>query len=282
MSAKILVLGATGNLGSEVVRQLLEKGHNVRAAVRQPDAYPTAAHKVEAVRFDFDDPTSYSPALDGIEKLFLLARPLDPEAAQVLAPVIQAAKQAGVQQVVFNSVLGAEQNEAAPLRQVERQLEESGLKYTFLRPNFFMENFSGGFLAPMIEATNGIYVAADDAKTSFISTFDIAAVAVAALTEEGHAGQAYNLTGNAAIDHYEAAAILSEIADKKIAYVPISEADMLAAVLDNGMPQGSADYLALLYQVTRAGLVSVITDHVQRVLGREPISFTEFAQKRLS
>ena len=188
MNNSILIIGATGNLGSEITSQLADKGHKVRVGVRKPEQYHAPSDQVEAVRFDFDDPTTYCPTLDGIKKLFLIALPLDPEAPIMIAPVIQAAKQAGVEQFVFTSAYGVDQNEEAPLRKVERQLEASVISHTVLRPNFFMDNFSSGFIAPMIQGAGGIFVAAEDAKTSFIAISDIAAVAVAALTEKGHSG----------------------------------------------------------------------------------------------
>lgn len=279
MNTSILVLGATGNLGGEVIRQLVDKGLNVRAGVRQPEQYNMPATQVEAVRFDFDDPTSYAPALDGIEQLFLIARPLDPEAPLVLAPVIQAAKQAGVQRIVFNSVLGADQNEAAPLRKVERQLEVSGIAHTLLRPNFFMENFSSGFIAPMIQQAGGIFVAAHNAKTSFISVVDIAAVAVAALTEDGHEGKTYNLTGLESLDHSEVAATLSEVTGRVMIYQAITEEEMCLGAIDNGLPEPMAEYLAVLYRATRAGYLAVSTPDVAQVLDRPPVSFVSFANQ---
>ncbi len=282
MITSILVLGATGNLGGEVVRQLATKGFNVRAGVRQPEQFSIPSARVEAVRFDFDDPTSYSPALDGIEQLFLIARPLDPEAPLVLAPVLQAAKQAGVQRIVFNSGMGVEQNEDAPLRQVERQLEASGIAHTLLRPSFFMENFSNGFIAPMIQKAGGIFVAAENAKTSFISVVDIAAVAVAALTEDGHAGKAYNLTGPEALDHSEVAAIISQVTGREISYQDISEEAMSQGAIANGLQPSMADYLVVLYQDTRARYTAVTTPDVEQVTNRPPVNFVDFANQNAS
>jgi len=279
MNRSILVLGATGLLGREVTRQLVVKGQRVRVGVRQPERYQDPSSQVEAVRFDFDDPTSYAPALADIEKLFLIALPLDPEAPAMLAPVIQAAKQAGLRQIVFTSALGVDHNEEAPLRKVERLLEASGIAHTILRPNFFMDNFASGFIGPMIQGGGGIFVAAEDAKTSFIAVQDIAAVAVAALTKDGHVGQAYNLTGPTALSHDEVAAIISKVSGRKVVYQPISEEAMRQGALDNGLPEPNADYLAMLYQVTRDGYMGGRTQDVEQILGREPISFAEFARQ---
>lgn len=279
MDPTIFVLGATGNLGSEVTRQLVAKELRVRVGVRKPDQYQAPSPRVDVVRFDFDDPTSYSPALDGIEKLFLIAPPLDPEAPMLLAPLIQAAKQAGVEQIVFTSALGVDQNEDAPLRKVERMLEASGIGHTVLRPNFFMDNFSSGFIAPMIQGANGIYVAAESAKTSFIATTDIAAVAVACMTEDGHLGKAYNLTGPQGLDHAGIAAIISELAGREVVYQAIPESAMRQGAIDNGLPEQGADYLSVLYQATRAGYLAATTSDVELVLGRPPVPFKEFAQQ---
>jgi len=282
MNTTILVTGATGLLGGEVTRQLTEKGFNVRVGVRKPEQYTASSSRVEAVRFDFDDPTTYSSALADVEKLFLIALPLDPDAPEVLAPVIQAAKQAGVQQIVFNSAFGVDHNEEAPLRKVELQLEASGIPHTILRPNFFMDNFTSGFLAPVIQETDGIFVAADEAKTSFIAVSDIAAVAVTALTKDGHTGKAYNLTGPEGLDHNEVAVILSATSGREIFYQPIPEEAMWQGAIDNGLSEMNADYLAILYQATRAGFLAEPTSEVEQILGREPLSFSTFARQYLS
>ncbi|PLX78587.1 MAG: NAD(P)-dependent oxidoreductase [Desulfuromonas sp.] len=279
MDPTIFVIGATGNLGREVTLQLVAKELKVRVGVRKPDQYLAPSSRVEAVRFDFDDPTSFCPALDSIEKLFLIAPPLDPEAPMVLAPLIQAAKQAGVEQIVFTSALGVDQNEDAPLRRVERQLEASGIGHTVLRPNFFMDNFSSGFIAPMIQDADGIFVAAESAKTSFIATTDIAAVAVVCMTEDGHLGKAFNLTGPQGLDHAVIAAIISETAGRDVVYQSIPESALRQGAIKNGLPEPNVDYLAVLYQATRAGHLAATTPDVEQVLGRPPVSFEEFAQQ---
>ena len=282
MNSSILVIGATGLLGSEVTRQLVAKGLRVRAGVRHPAQYQAPSPRVETIRFDFADPASFAPALAEVEKLFLIALPLDPEAPAVLAPVIREAKQAGVRQIVFTSAFGVDHNEEAPLRKVERLLETSGIAHTILRPNFFMDNFSRGFIAPMIHGGGGIFVAAEDAKTSFIAVQDIAAVAVAVLTGDGHVGKAYNLTGPAALRHDEVAGIISQVSGRKISYQPISEEAMRQGAIDNGLPEPNTDYLSGLYQVTRVGYMAELTLDVEGVLGRAPTSFAEFARQNHS
>jgi uncharacterized protein YbjT (DUF2867 family) len=167
--------------------------------------------------------------------------------------------------------------EESPLNKVEKHLDASGLNFTILRPNFFMENFSTGFLAPML-AQGGIFLAAANGKTSFISTKDIAATAVAAFVKKSY-GQALNLTGADALDHTQVAAAISEHSRKKILYHALTEADMLQGARDNGMPEGSVQFMGALYDAVRQGLMAAVTDDVKNMTGNDPVRFDEFARR---
>ena len=276
MSKTILVTGATGNLGGAVAEALAARGFRVRAASRHPEKV-AAKEAVEAVSLDFEDPSTFDGALAGVEGAFLIAPPMDPEAPAKLKPLIKKAKTIGVEHIVFTSALGVDQNEQAPLRVIERALMASGVHYTILRPNFFMENFSTGFVAPMITHNGGIFLAADDAKTSFISTRDIAKVAAIAFAAQ-HRGKEYNLTGPEALDHTQVAGLIGEAVQKKIAYHALAEEAMLQGARDNGMPEPAVQYMAVLYGVVRAGYMAVVTDDVERVTGHKPVAFAEFVK----
>jgi uncharacterized protein YbjT (DUF2867 family) len=271
----ILVTGATGSLGRAAVAALAAKGFGVRAASRHPQ--PAADPAVQAVRFDYEDTGTHQAALAGVDGVLLIAPPLEVESPAKVNPVIDRARALGVGHIVLNSALGADAGEEAPLRRIERHLMASGVTYTILRPNFFMENFTTGFLAPMIRQ-GGIYLAAADGKTSFISTADIAAVAVAAFAG-GHQGREYNLTGPAALDYHEVAALISRASGRTIAYHAISEEAMLAGAMQNGLPESSARFLGLLYSVVRNGWAAGVTDEVRQVTGRPPLTFAEFARQ---
>ena len=273
---KVLVTGARGNLGGAVVRALATAGLTVVGGGTAPEKMQMP-QGVQTVRLIYERPDTVEAALKDVDGLFLVAPPLDWEAPAKVNPVIDLAKAAGVQHVIFNSALGADQNEAAPLRVIESYLMASGLNYTILRPNFFMENFSGGFIAPMI-AQGGIYLAAGSAQTSFISTGDIAAVASAAF-EKKRFGAQYNLTGPAALDHLQVARIISEAAGRKIQYQALSEEDMLQGARNQGMPEGAVQYMAVLYDAVRKGWTAAVTGDVEKVLGRPGISFGAFARK---
>ena len=272
----VLVTGATGSLGRAVVITLCAKGLKVKAAARNlaKAAFPAG---VEAVKFDYQDPGTFKAALKDVEGLFLLAPPLDPDAPAKLNPVIDKAKATGVKHIVFISAFGVDAVEQAPLRRIERHLMASGINYTILRPNFFMENFSTGFLAPMVKQ-GGIYLAAGDGKTSFISVTDIAE-AVASAFQKGLFGKEYNLTGPEGLDHTTAAGILSKATGKTVTYHPLAEEAMLKGMRDNGLPESAVQYAGVLYGAVRAGYAAAVTEDAEIVTGRKPMTFDAFARQ---
>jgi uncharacterized protein YbjT (DUF2867 family) len=154
---KVSISGATGVLGRAIVKSAIGAGLAVRQGVRN---LAKASRKAEAVHFDYAE----SPALDGMAAVVLMAPPLEANAPALLGPVIAAARLAGVQHIVFISAFGVNHNEQAPLRIVEHLVLDSGVPYTILRPNFFMENFSEGFLASSLREQSAIDLAAGDGK----------------------------------------------------------------------------------------------------------------------
>ena len=241
---KVLITGATGVLGRAIVNSAMDAGLAVRQAVRNP---ARANPKAEAAHFDYADPSTVSPALEGVAALVLMAPPLEANAPALLSPVISAAKPAGVRHIVLISAFGVNHNEEAPLRIVEHLVIHSGVPYTILRPNFFMENFSEGFLAANLREQGAIYLAAGEGKTSFISVRDIAAVVVAAL-RQSITGREIDLTGPATLDHFEVAKIISEASDRTVVYHSLSEEQMLKGARSQGMSEPVVAYLAMLYR----------------------------------
>lgn len=273
MNQSILITGASGVLGKSIVAAALNAGFAVRQGVRDPKkATPIA----EAVSLNYADAATIAPAVAGVAGLLLMAPSLDPNAPAELAPVIAAAKTAGVRHIVFISAFGVNHNEQAPLRVVERLVMNSGVPYTILRPNFFMENFSEGFLSGSIKAQGAIFLAAGDGKTSFISVQDIAAAVVAAfLAPLGN--REFDLTGPEALDHAEAARIIGEAAGRPVAYHSLTEEQMLGGARAQGIPEPAIAYLAGLYSVVRQGLAAGVTGYVEAITGRKPMTFAEFA-----
>lgn len=270
---KILVTGANGSLGREVVKQLSSKSA-VKAGVRNEQHFSNMDN-VTYVLFDYDKPETYSNALEGVDKVFIQAPPLDATALERMTPFIDFLKENKINRVVFNSAFGVDHNENAPLRKLERKFMNDNFDYTFIRPNFFIENFTTGFAAASLENENVIVANAGEGKVSFVSTKDIASVIVATLLDDNHQGKEYNLTGKEALSHSEVAAFFSEKTGRSINYVSISSEEMKAGAMQNGLPESVADYLVMLYDVAKAGHAAVITDDIKNVTGKEAVGFAE-------
>ncbi len=279
MSQNILIIGATGRVGVELARLLTEEGETVRAATRSPS---TASARLpcfaESVEFDFDRPETFAPALKGVAKVFLIARPGDNHADKVAMPFIDMAKKEGVRLIVNLTAMGVERDDSFTLRLLEKYVEASGIPYVHLRPNWFMQNFNSGPMLADIRATGGLHLPASDAKLSFIDVRDIAAVSSAALTEPRHVGNAYTLTGGDALDHYEVVSILSRTAGKTITYVPLSEEVACAALNKAGVAGDLIERWRKFYRIVRQGLCASVTHDAESVLGRPTIAFEQYAR----
>jgi uncharacterized protein YbjT (DUF2867 family) len=251
----------------------------VRAATRNPGSYAPPHTDVEAVHFDYEDPETFKTALAGVTRVSLVAKPLDTKADLHISRFVDTARQAGVQHIVFTSAYGVDWNNDVPLRKSERAIESSGLTYTFLRPNFFMENFSSGEMVSTIRDQGSIYLPAGDARTSFISVEDIGAVAVAALTDKQHQNQAYTLTGSEALTHGQVAKILTNVTGRQIDYVSISDDDMIRVLQENGLNLEEAGYLSMLYKLVREGHMAHVMPELEQLLGRTPVTFETFARQ---
>ena len=273
----ILVIGATSNVGRYLVPVLLEQGHTVRAATRDTAHYNDNPDNLEAVFFDYNNTATYRPALDGIDGVFFLAPPSDPQAGKRLAPFIDLMRASGVRRAVLMTGMGAGQGEMIPQRRAEMHLEASGLPFTILRPNWFMQNFYPGWLTEQI-GQGIVHLPMGDARVSFIHTRDVAEVAEAALTEDGHDGELYILTGPEALDHHEAVAKISAAARRDVRYVPISDDQMREFGRSEGWGDKETEMTVDLFKATRAGVYAPVSLDVRRVLGREPITFDQFAE----
>jgi len=269
----ILITPAGGNLGTEVSKQLSVK-HQVFGGVRSPSTTNQLAG-VSYVAFDYDDPASYKNALESIEAVVLQAPPLDAGAFERLVPFLDAVKAANINRVVFVSAYGVDHNDEAPLRKIELKLIKEDFNYTIVRPNFFMENFTSGFAAGPLEHDGIVLASSGEGKLAFVSIKDIAAVITISLSVAGHEGKAYNLTGPEALSHADIAQTISNKLGKDIPYVSISGDELKAGAMKNGLPESSADYLVMLYDLAKQGLMSAATKDVENVLGRQPLRFTE-------
>lgn len=284
MASTILVTGATGTIGSEVVKALAAKpGVTVRIGVRSAaKADKLAAASVVPVDFDYAKPETIAAAVKGADRLFLLT-PFTADQVELARAVIEAAKAAGVKHIVKLSAIGADSEPGIQLgrwhREIEKLVEASGISYTILRPANFMDNFIN-YSPPGPDGN--IYLPLGTAGVSYIDARDIAAVAAAVLTEEGHYGKAYDLTGPEAVTMAEVAKAIGEASGRSVNYVDVPEEAVSKAMLDMHMPKWMVDAMMELHGICKAGYASGISPLVKQLTGRTPRTFAEFARDRAS
>ena len=277
MFPKILVIGAPGNVGSEVVKGLTGLAP-IRIGAHQADVAQRAFGDnaaCDVTHFDFLDSATYAPTFTGVDKMFLVRPPALSNVKRDIAPALQAAKQAGVKYIVFLSIQGVEQNRMVPHYKIEKAILELGCTYTFLRASFFMQNLSTTHLIE-IRDHSIISVPVGKARTSFIDVRDIAAVAVRALTEAGHENKSYTLTGSEALDYYQVSQTMAAELGRPIRYTNPSIIGFVRDQVAAGRALGFTLVMAALYTITRFGNAKEVTSDVRRILGRPPITLREF------
>jgi uncharacterized protein YbjT (DUF2867 family) len=276
----ILVTGASGTLGSEVVRGLRAAQIPFRAAYHSaPKAEAAQAQGIDALTLDFEHPETLEKAFSGVIRLFLLGPPV-PDQTRLELNAVNAAEAAGVRHVVKLSTIGAEDETfliGRVHRQSEKALEASGMAWTFLRANAFMQNALTQ-MGETIRRENSFYSSSADGKVSHIDARDIAAVAVRVLTEPGHEGQAYDLTGPEALTYDAYAHELSSALGRTITHVNLSPEVLEQNLLAEGLPEHFVAWLTDLERYYREGSASLITDTVERLTGRPPTPFAQFAR----
>ena len=274
----ILVTGATGSNGTELIKRLSSRGAIVRAMVRKPRA-GTRLPGVEFVTGDFDDPASIRHALEGVERAFLVTNSTERAEEQQLG-FVEVARAAGLRHIVYLSQLHAAKN--SPVRflryhaVVEEAILASGIAFTNLRPNLYMQGLLG--FRSSILAEGRFFAPIGDARVSIVDVRDIAAVADAALTQSGHDGKIYDITGPEPLTHAEMASKLSEAVGRSITFIDVPETVMHDALLALKFPEWQADGLIEDYAHYRRGEASAVSSTVRGVTGIPPRSFLAFAQ----
>lgn len=277
----ILITGATGNTGSEILKRLCSAGIPIRA-MQRPGRASSALPGVEIAEADFDDPNSIRRALDGVDRAYLVTNSTERAERQQLG-FVEAASAAGVRHIVYLSQFHAATN--SPVRflhyhaVVENAIASSGIAFTHLRPNLYMQALLG--FSPTITSQGRFFAPAGDARVSLVDVRDIADVAVAALTEDIHQGKTYDVTGPQAISHSEIASQLSDALGKRITFVDIPESAMRETLVSIGFPPWQADGLVEDYAHYRRGEAAGVSVAVQQVTGHPPRSFEVFAHDYL-
>ena len=279
----ILITGATGHIGSQVAEELIKQKVPFKVMVRSRQNNPIWEKAgVEQVKGNFNDLGSLEKAFKGVDKLFSLT-PLAENLVELGVNTVYAAKRAGVKHIVRSSALTAGENATTFPKwhwEVEKAVKASGLDYTIIRPHVFMQNYLR--YAPTIKNQNAFYVPLGDGKVSYVDVRDIAAVAVAALTEHGHEGEIYEVTGSEALSNYDIAGLFTKTLGRSIKYVDIPENAANDAMIKMGMPQWMVNGLAGLNRLAKAGLLAEIYPTVEKVIRRKPISFIQFIQDNIN
>ena len=262
----ILVLGGTGKTGRRVVERLRQVGHDVRPASRST---PT--------RFDWNDENTWEPVLAGVRAAYLVdSGDTDADGACLLANFGKLAAAGGVQRLVLLSARDWAVSGGEDMLAGERAVQDSGTAWTLLRPTWFQQNFSEEPFVRDPVRRGEVVLAAGDGLEPFISAEDIADVAVAALTEDGHEGHVYELSGPRLLGWREAIDTIASATGRTITYRPVSAEEYVAHATAHGLPAGAAEVVAMLSGWIAEGRNAHLSDGVQRVLGREPRDFTDY------
>jgi uncharacterized protein YbjT (DUF2867 family) len=281
MNDKVLVVGATGTVGSALVAELVKAGVRVRAATRDParvarGSFPSA---VEIVPFDLERAATFDAALDGVGRAFLIARPGDEHSDRLALPLLDVMEKRGVRHVVNLSAMGAELRPSFALRKIELHLEASSMAFTHLRPNWFMQVFTSGGHLDAVRART-LRLPAALAKIAWIDARDVAAVAaVALLSGRAHTGKAYTLTGGEALSYAEVAALIGESSGIQLRYEPSTEDEARRVLADAGFPPPWVERLIGFYRLVREGLAAPVSPAVEELLGKPARTFAAFARE---
>lgn len=274
----ILVIGATGTIGTELVAQLAQGGERVRILTRDPKKATKFGSKVEVVMGNLDDPNSLIPAMESVERFFLIT-----SSTQQDKNALVAAKEVGVKHVVKISTQEAGWTPVEGHGHWHKEREEliraSGVSWTILRPCMFMN--SALSWARSIRLDGAITSSGGSGKLGAIDPFDVAAVAKVALITKGHENIAYELTGPELLSFGDMAVVLTKVIDRPVRHVEISDAEQGEIFAKMGLPKYTVDGLVETYSLVRAGRFAYLTEDVGKVTGKKPRSFEAWARQHI-
>jgi len=273
---KILVMSSTGKVGQEIIRELHKAKADYRAATKSLErANALWDFPAPIVYFNYDEPATFAPTLEGVTRLFLLHPEDRPGRHHTLFTFIDAVARAGVKEIVFMSALGADLRPTDPLCQLEQSVVRSGVPHTILRPNWFMQNFNTQDLQ-QINTQNELRLPSGEARLSLIDTRDIAAVAAKLLLKGGQSGKAYTLTGGEALSYGTVAARLSAIANRTITHISPTPANELQRMKDMNWDAELIYFMEWLFEDIQRGYTANVTSDVQELLQRPPRTFDQY------
>lgn len=269
---KILVLGATGNIGRPLVKYLQQQNipiiigtHNSNHAQQ---AFPDATN-LEFRHFDFLDQTTFETTFEDVTKVFFVRPPQLAKPEFDMLPFLKFAKEKQIDQLVFISLLGVEKNPMTPHHKIEQLILDLDIPYTFIRPSFFMQNLNTTHRQD-IQENHDLFIPAGNSRTSFIDTRDIGEIAGIALLNDKYINQKLNITGPAALSYGEIAQIMTKILGVKITYSRPSLWKFRKVMLQRGLKKDFVNVMVVLYLITQLGNAKDVTDTTKKVLGHAP------------
>lgn len=278
MSDKILVIGSSGTIGTDLVTILRAQGHDVRETTSRKENVVTIKEK-ERVFINLTTGEGIVDAFNGVSRAFLLSPPGYADQYGILATLIKEATKQKLDRVVLMTAMGANAVETAPFRQAELELERSGLTYNIIRPNWFLQNFHTFWLQGIREQRQ-IALPAGDALTSFIDARDIAEVAAVLLTDSANsplANKDFDLSGPEAVSHADVAAAISHKIGAPVTYKNIAPETLKDGLLAAGLPGDYVDFMIMIFGFLKEGFNARTTDSVKLITGKAPRTLNDYA-----
>jgi uncharacterized protein YbjT (DUF2867 family) len=275
-NSKVLVVGASGVVGSQLVDILKAQGRSVRATTSDKSKI-TLGENGERTLLNLVSGEGLQNAFEGVDSAFLMSPAGYVDQHKVLSPLIAEAKRRGLKKVVLMTAMGANAVDTSPMRLAEVELEQSGLAFNIIRPNWFLQNFNTFWIQGIL-SLGKIMLPVGNAKVSFIDARDIAAVAARLLDNNKFDNQAFDLTGAESIDHAFVASVISKVTGKVIAFENISSEVFKQSLLGVGMPADYVDFIAYIVDALREGHSARMTTSVADILGRQPLGINTYAK----
>ena len=275
----ILLTGLRGTTGLQVAKRLVKSGHRFTALVKDPKKFSDLnSKKVTLVKGGLGSPDSVEKAMEGIENAFLLS-PVSDDRFKLEKNFIDAAKKAGVQHIVKYSAIGADPKSPSSILsqhgQSEEYLKDSGLKYTIIRPNIFMQNFVD-YYGQQIKKKKEIRLPLRDAKCGYVDVRDTARLIRKVLTSNGNKDKVFTVTGSESLSCIEVSELFSEAMGKKIKYIEIKPKEFKKDMINSGVKEEIAEAFTDLFKIVREGVYDEVTDDIYKVTDRQPHTFDEF------
>jgi uncharacterized protein YbjT (DUF2867 family) len=278
---KVFVYGGSGLVGGHLIKELQKNGHEVWAGSRKPESQKKESN-LTWVYADSKETKKGLEILEAVDAAYFLSPPGETNQYEILSPWIEKAKQVGLKKLVLMTAMGVDHAPPeAPFRKTEILLEGAGIPWNIIRPNWFMQNFNSFWIAG-IKQDGKIYFPGGNATVSFIDARDIASVASVLLTTNDFVNQAITLTGKESLDHVQVSKYISFVSGKNIEYVDVDPKVFESSLVSAGLSKDYAAFLVMIAGALKEGFASPIIDSVQKITGKEPVTFQKYAEDHVS